>query len=606
MKIRNVFGDPTVSGLTIDDAGTRDIDDAIWVEESATEWKATISITDVAAYVKDASEDDQRARRMAETRYFGSGNSPMLRRDLSEGVLSLWPAQKRRVLAITILVDKQTLINTKVTVSHERLVSIAKLSYREIPWILENAGLAHHAMLTSAASLAQVLLDMRRSNGALVLYDLNNGWVTTEDGFLRRIESHEATVGYIIIQELMILANSAVARWAVEQDIPILFRNHVARTAAPDRAELQRQLEGAVAHPIQGLDALRQRTHLLLDRASYGSSVLGHYGLNLPVYTHFTSPIRRYADLINQRQIRRSLKDGSHFYTKEQIGVFAEQIAAVMKSEDAAVSRVMKERSEQKAARAIGARQIDSLAHKDFERVTKVEARSGKDPSAAFADAFTLRTKEDKTPLLAMTVVLMSAPMTAAWLPLRAVIIGAMARRPEDATSALAQASQLDPGWATPRYEVTNSELGVVPMFEVTASIMISGIQATGTARAARKRQAEHLAAVALLAWLSGVPVPELATKPAPRTPCGKTAPAPPMPTLNPTQDPISTLHEWAQINSTVPSYQFEMTGPPHMPSVVCVCKVLERVAQAKAGSKKEAKRGAAIEMIRALGAGAR
>jgi len=605
MKTEKVYGEPTISGLTIDDASTRDIDDAIWVEETATAWKVTVSIADVAAFVKDGDEDDLRARVMAETRYFASGNSPMLRRDLSEGDISLWPGQKRRVLAVTIAVDKESLTNTDVTVSHEILVSLAKLTYREIPAILNGEmDPPYRAMLISAASLTRALLDKRRLDGAFVLYDLNNGWVASEEGFLRRIESHDATVGYILIQELMILANSAIARWAVDQDIPILFRNHVARAAAPDRAELQRQLGGAITAPLQGLDALRQRTHLLLDRASYGGSVLGHYGLNLPVYTHFTSPIRRYADLINHRQIRRALKDGTHFYAKDQMTVFAEHIATVMKAEDAATSRAMKEKSEQKAARAIGARQIDGLAHKDFERVTKVEARSGLDPSAAFADAFLLRTRENKTPLLAMTVVLTQAPMTDAWRPMRAAIIAALAQRPEDAVSALAQAASLDPRWTVPQYELTSTAPGTVPVFEVVASVSIDGVVWTGKASAKQKKRAEQLATVAILANMAGVPVPQADME---RPPVSPTAPVPvaaPVPTLNPSKDPISTLQEWCQIENVMPSYTFEVSGPPHIPVMLCACKVRELIVHARAGSKIDAKRGAAIEMIRVLGDG--
>ena len=108
---------------------------------------------------------------------------------------------------------------------------------------------------------------------------------------------------HLLIQEFMILANRAVAQWLADQDIPALYRNHTARAISPDRETMNQTLM-----TLGSGAAIRKRLTSWLNRAEYGPALVGHFALNLPAYCHFTSPIRRLADLINHRIVKALLK----------------------------------------------------------------------------------------------------------------------------------------------------------------------------------------------------------------------------------------------------------------------------------------------------------
>lgn len=578
-----------MQGFTIDDRHTRDIDDAIWVERKDDGWRVTVAIADVAACVEDGHPVDIQARLMVETKYFVSGNSPMLPRDLSEDRLSLWPNQKRDVIAVHITLDNQ-LEQTAIEFEVGKLISKQKFAYTDIPNALTSVHPCHMA-LYFAHVLSQSLLKKRRDAGALALYDLNHGWITTEEGFLRQIVDHDAAVGQIIVQEFMILANAAVAKWAIEHDVPILFRNHVARLATPDRSELMQQLDDATRSPIAGLDALRQRTHMLLDRATYGASVRGHYGLNLPAYTHFTSPIRRYADLITHRQIRASLLGEPLPYTRDKIALFGTHITETLDAERVAQSQYMKDNADRRANRAIDSRRLDGLNHKDFERVTKVEARDGGEPSEVFEEAFVRRTNDDKTPLIALTVLFTQAPVTEAWKPLREAAMAALVRRPEDAVSLLAQATQVTDGWPAVKYVSAQIGPSFKPRFEVTATLTHNGISVSAVGTSKQKKKADQRAAVALIAAFSQLPAPSFENVNEPDAASVDVVVS---------KDPISALSEWAQrAGVAAPTFEFESSGPQHASVIVCTARLVSHVARGTANTKQMAKRLASQELLR-------
>ncbi len=588
-----------VRGFTIDDEKTRDIDDALWVvQEPDGTWRVTVSIADVARKVPRDSDADAKAREMVATKYFATGNSPMLPRGLSEDVCSLWPGKPRRVVAIDLWFNEHLDV-TRTEFTRAELVSQQKLAYGNIPGILNNAEHPLHAPVTLAAKLANGLLERRRLNGALALYDLNNGWITTEEGHLRQLKDLKETIGQVIVQEFMVAANVAVAKWAVERDVPFLFRNHVARVAAPDRAELLRQLDAAVRLPLPNIDALRERTHLLLDRAEYGADVRGHYGLNVSVYTHFTSPIRRFADLVNHRQMRAFLKREALPYTRDEVAEIAAHITKTLNDDREAQAQYMKDKAERRANRAIETRRLDGLSPKDFERVVKLEARSGNPPSEAFVEAFVRRTAEDKTPLVCLTVVLTEAPTLPEWTPVREALVAALARKPEDAVSLLAQAPQLSEGWPVTTLGCEDDGPPHAKIFTACAALKFGDDVYMGTARSKQKKRAEQWAAVSLIAAIARVPAPTFADPP---TVAPTPTPAKPALALDPTRDPISVLNEWCQKTGTpAPTFAFELTGPAHLPTVTCRCAVGNHTAEATAGNKQDAKRKAAREVLAAV-----
>ncbi|MFI5298222.1 MAG: ribonuclease catalytic domain-containing protein, partial [Polyangiales bacterium] len=437
-----------VDGLTIDDIKTLDIDDAVWVHDGADgATVVTVSIADVAREVLSGSEHDVAARARVETRYFASGNSPMLPRVLADDKLSLRVYQERRTMSVEVTL--RTDGTRGVRVFRSRMRSAARLSYDQIPILLarENGEDPERNRITTVVTrlsrIAASLLDARRKDGALTLYDLNNGWVTNEEGALTQLERRTDTIGYVLVQEMMILANSALAEFAIANDIPILFRNHTARASAPEGRELAEQIESAIHAPAAQLDALRKRVHMLLNRAEYSASVSGHYGLALPAYTHWTSPIRRYADLVSHRQVRAFLSGEPYPHSREEIQALATHVNAVIEAEREAVSQRHADKAEALAqARLDDERRIDSLDMKSFERVMKVAARSGLDAGEHFVRACERRIAEGRMSNCARCVALFEAPHLPHWFGLRAKIVTSLRKTTEDAVAILSMASQ--------------------------------------------------------------------------------------------------------------------------------------------------------------------
>lgn len=570
--------------VTIDARETRDMDDALWVERYEDRWKIFIYIADAAAEIPPNSEDDLRARDLIVSRYLPNRTLPMLPRQ-AETTLSLWPNKIRRVLAIEIQLDNDLeRIDTRLGLT--TIKSRAKLSYEQIPTVLTQ-DTPFTEMLRHAVTLSHQLLNQRRLQGALALYDLNTGWVTTEEGHLRQIKKHEATVGYIVVQELMVLANSAVAEFAVEQDIPLLFRNHVARAAAPDRSELMRQIEDALHTPLVSLDTVRQRTHLLLDRAHYGATLTGHYGLNLPAYLHATSPIRRYPDLLNHGQLRAHLLGGPYPRDKSQLDELAERINTGLEELRRTKANHMKNTATRVAQRRVERGRLRHLNDKQLERVVKVEARSGGCPSEGLIDEYERRLGDNQLPLVCITLAFTEAPED--WVPLRRAAVQYLQGKPELAVSVLAMASQM--GWEGVEFHETTLS-SAPPQFECAAQQGEERAIGFGTT----KKKAKQHAALRFLAGRAAFAL-ELDDH--------ALAPSTVVSPVIAGKDPISELQEWAQGRGhALPTYSFSSSGDPQA-SFVCNCEFFGVAAEGKATSKKEAKREAAKRTLRALSEGA-
>lgn len=585
-----------VPGLTIDDVSTRDIDDAIFIERQSDGWKLLISIADVGRDVPLGSELDLDAYARTATRYFASGNSPMLPRNLSENLLSLWPKVARFVVTVEVALN-EALETTGVEVYEAGIKSQAKLSYDQIPGILAAEDHPHHALVKNARGIALTLLDKRRQAGALVMYDLNNGWVTTEEGAIRKLANKDDVIGYIIIQEMMILANAAVADFGLKRGIPLLFRNHEAYDGhPPDRKALIDTITQAAQGPIEGLDALREQTHKALKRAAYGAAQLGHFGLNLPAYLHFTSPIRRYADLVNHRQIVALLRGEELPYTVDRLEEIAQHLNEVSEQQRNGRTEAEKDRAENRAQKALDARKLDGLNAKDFERVVKVEARRGEqeDAAEALCEAFTRRLDEGRMPLICVAILFGEAPEgLPRWTELRAKSLAWLEAHPEDAVSVLTLGVQ-NVGWPEASFTTTDVGQSHEKTFFVLGRVGEHAFQGVAkTAKLAKQR-----AAVGLVALLGGL-VPPL-FEPVPVGPTARTAPPPPMPSSD--GNPVGRLQEFCQQRSKpAPNYEFVQQGPDHLPVITCTCTFGNVKKVAVAASKKEAKKLAAQAVLAEL-----
>jgi ribonuclease R len=675
---------PVVKGITIDSAQTRDIDDALWIEQRDDGfWHVVVSIADVAEAIPPGGKFDERAREMVTTKYFATGNSPMLPRQFAEDQLSLWPNKERKTLTIDMALgtDSTNVVRTEIYPSV--LKSQARITYDRIPEILKDKTHEWYGLLDIGTKLAMRLLDARRKAGAMVLYDLNNGWVSTEEGFLRKLEKKEETIGYILVQEMMVLANAKVAEFCVKENIPVLYRNHMAMSAMPDRGVLMGQIQDALATPFADLETVRQRTHMLLGRASYSDSLLGHYGLNLPAYLHFTSPIRRYADLVTHRQIKAHLGGKPLPYTKKDIEEVSLHINDVIELEREQASFHFKTKDEELARRNIDARRLDGLDAVHFERATKVEVRSGRDPSEAFAESFLLRLKENRLPLIALTVILtQELPAPEGWEPIRQAIIDHLAKKPEDAVSLLAQAQQVA-DWPLVEYEMAHEGPDHARTFEGKAMLLWQNTDRdkawSGTGVGNTSKLAKGRAAVDLLAVIGGqkAPTPKevlarsmvpgasgqhckgdwptykelqvvrlavampdkalvvgstgaivhiwkegeafevefitknghelLTLKPEQIMPLD--APVPEANTIGGQlkaqlggKDPVSALMEYvAKSKTQAPNFSFDQSGPSHIPTITCTCRLGTIMKTATAPTKSDAKKQAAKAVLDSL-----
>lgn len=605
-------------GITLDSEMTKDIDDGFNLSFDGNLWHLTVAVADVAQTIYLGSSLDQHAREMTVTRYFAAGNSPMLPRRFSEDKLSLWPGEDKKALVMKITFNQEFNL-TSFDVERALFESKAKLSYSQVPDFIKKGG-QWQGLFQEASKLALGLLHKRRAAGAMVLYDLNNGWYTTEEGSLKKIEKHEETIGYIIIQEFMIATNAALASWCVHNKVPILFRNHSNLAKGPTREELMAQLQDAFLAPMPNLDQVRKQVHHLMERAEYGPQLKGHYGLNVAAYMHATSPIRRYADLINHRQVTSFLKKEEFLYTEEALQKEAEHINGVDRELRDSQSAYMKERHENYAQKvAHDARRIHGLNNKDFERVLKVQTRSGEPPTTALLEAFDLRLWEHKVPPVCLAVGLIFPPFPDErkndhWRPLREMILAYVAQHPHHGPTIATQGSQIC-GWPEVTYGVDQEGPPHEPKFTVAAAINFSpevvvkegrefmGEYAYVVENRLNSKEARIEACVGLLAFMYGLPEPEVVfskKKTPPPQPKKKDAGA--FNFNQPDRDPISVLHEYCQARGiALPEYSFNSEGPPHNPTITCTCKLQDTVRKASSQSKKDAKREAVKAVIAAL-----
>lgn len=586
--------------LTIDDAHTRDMDDAIEVEETPTGWIVRVAIADAALIVTPDSDLDRGARERGHTLYFAAGNSPMLPREIGEGSLSLWPKSNRRAVVAAMHLSSGLQLESTVLIL-QKIESEHKLSYKEIPAILADAEHPIGPFMRSARKLALGLLKKRREEGALVFYDLNNGWVTTEEGSVKKLKDHTETIGYIIVQELMVLANTAIADYAVEHGIPMLFRNHEPKpNAAPDRAEIQRLVAEGAVNPVIDLEAFQHRTHKLFEKASYGAVVNGHAGLSVKAYTHFTSPIRRYADLVVHQQLRAHIKGEPLPHSQEALSAVADHLNEIDLKERESASVHFKKRDERQAQRNVETRKLDGLIPKQFERVVKVEVRSGNGPSEALAEAWKRRLADRSVPTICMSTVLMhgfdpdgdglkQAPIADGWTALKADAIAFLVDHTPDAITVLTQMAAL--GWPAVSIETSSCGPAHAPQVTGSAGLRVNGQLVRATSQARTSKDARQRAAVRLLAELSAVTAPEFEVEPSPASafPSHKDA----------GKHPVSRLVEHAQaLGCAPPKFEFTLKGEAHLPVVTCTATFLEHTISAVSASKQEAKLQAARLLV--------
>ncbi len=370
----------STTALMIDDPSSRDLDDAFIVRATRNGWRVQVYIAAAADLIPTGGGDDARARDRVESTYLPRKTIPMLGERI-ELAATLSDRAQRSALSIAMDID---LAGNSTNVSVSRAVlpaaSCVRLSYQHVPEVLEDQQHWLHEQLTAAHDLSQTLLTGRRAAGALALYDLTRGFEVTEDGAIARIPQHKRTVGYVIVQETMIAANAALATWCIDQELAILFRNHRTSLLGTGGTDLAADIAASL-HDPKLFSQLQDRITRTYGKAEYDRVPRGHHGLSLMAYTHGTSPLRRYADLVTERIIFAHLDGQPTPYSPEKLDAIAEHINTTLQQRRQQKSEHFKEQSRKAAVADILANDYSSLDPKQwrkmFDLMTKVAPAAG-------------------------------------------------------------------------------------------------------------------------------------------------------------------------------------------------------------------------------------
>jgi len=308
--------------ITIDPDDAKDFDDAICLEPAGNgQWRLWVHIADVSHYVKPGSALNEEAQKRGNSTYLVDRVIPMLPEALSNELCSLKPNVIRLTKCVEFLVSGEgRVLETKFypAIIHSQ----RRFNYGEVLQILQRAPTNDpiEQMLHQAHELAQKIRRLRFKAGSLDLDFPETKIRLDEQGKILRIEKNENDVSHQLIEEYMLLANEAVAARLMSLHKPAVYRVH----ERPDPRRLQEYREDVLSHHVPcgnltqtgEVQKLLQRLAALaigpalkigllrsLMRARYAVEPLGHYGLAKAKYTHFTSPIRRYADLVVHRAL---------------------------------------------------------------------------------------------------------------------------------------------------------------------------------------------------------------------------------------------------------------------------------------------------------------
>ena len=341
--------------FTIDPTSARDFDDAISAESlGGGRSRVWIHIADVSAYVRPGSLLDQEAERRATSVYVPGAVVPMLPHSLSSGACSLVPDEDRLAVTVELLFDGAEVVESSFYRSLIR--SDVRLEYSDVDEIfsgMQDGAEPWSKPLEVARDLAAKLRDRRTERGTLEVESSEPEFEFADEGNVGSVEQSLQTESHELIEHLMISANSAVAKLLRERELPALFRVHdqpdpqrivrlceqlesldvpspaLPETLSPQQAgELSHEASRMVASYVRASGRGREAfTSLVLRsqaQARYVAKPRGHAGLGLADYCHFTSPIRRYPDLICHRALLSAVSGGEEEPDAHGIGDLGE------------------------------------------------------------------------------------------------------------------------------------------------------------------------------------------------------------------------------------------------------------------------------------------
>jgi ribonuclease R len=349
--------------VTIDGADSRDFDDAVYCERKPKGWRLLVCIADVSHYVEPGTPLDKEAKERGNSVYFPDRVIPMLPEVLSNGLCSINPDVDRLCMTCELYIDSEGVVKRSkffpaVMRSHARLIydDVAALLKGDAQLSKKYKKLLPH--LHDLHDLFKVLQAQRGERGAI---DFDTTDTRIEFNDQQRVERIVPVVrndAHRLIEECMLAANVAAAKFMLRKKQPALYRIHEgpAQEKLTDLkaflSELGLSLPGGdkpeASDYGQLLAQIQERPdrHLIqtvllrsLSQAVYSSDNVGHFGLSYPAYTHFTSPIRRYPDLIVHRALKHAIEEGKaddFHYSKPELQGLGEHCSSTERKADEA------------------------------------------------------------------------------------------------------------------------------------------------------------------------------------------------------------------------------------------------------------------------------
>ena len=342
--------------FTIDGADSKDLDDAVSLHKYEDFYELGVHIADVSHYVRKGSLLDGEAFARGTSIYYADKVIPMLPKELSNGICSLNPGEDRLAFSAILTLDPEGRLidyDFKKTVIRSRVKGV----YGEVNRLLAGEAVPELEakyrevlpMLPVMQELVTLLRKNRRDRGAPEIESSESKLILDENGRIKDIRPRERGEAEILIEEFMLLANEAAARLARKAEIPFVYRIH--EHPDPERiaslrdtlrnlglpsgerlkdrvpaAALAQILEDAADHPAAPV--INQLVLRSMAKAKYSENPIGHYGLALEDYAHFTSPIRRYPDLMIHRILSGLVRGEEPSELQKQFGRFAPKAAA--------------------------------------------------------------------------------------------------------------------------------------------------------------------------------------------------------------------------------------------------------------------------------------
>lgn len=331
--------------VTIDGDDSKDFDDAVSIIKKSDRYILYVHIADVAEFVKMDSLVDLQAREKTTSIYLPQNVYPMLPELISNYRCSLMPNVERYTITAEMHIDKKSgkMIDTKVYESY--IESDERLTYKGVDSVLKNENKLEYSskvkkLIFIMRELNEILQKKREKEGYIEFFSSENKYVFDQEGELIDILTERNLESAQFIENFMVCANECVSRFMTNAHLPCIYRIHdkpdneklaIASNFASTQGLRVNLNKFSSSYPKELkkikderlLEVISQQFLRAMAKAQYSEQNIGHYGLGLKYYSHFTSPIRRYSDLALHRVLKKYLSNGKKDFSKKDLDMYS-------------------------------------------------------------------------------------------------------------------------------------------------------------------------------------------------------------------------------------------------------------------------------------------